>query len=86
MNRHLRGKTNHSGTVSRRGFLRGLGACVALPFLESVAGSRPLMAQTLTPVPQRFFAFFAPNGMNMLEWTPNGFGSNFEFSSTLRPL
>jgi hypothetical protein len=53
--------------VSRRSFLRGLGATVALPFLPSLA-PRGARAQVQTPV--RFLAFFVPCGIHMPQWTP----------------
>jgi hypothetical protein len=72
--------------LSRRSMLRGLGATLALPYLESIAAPTKVCAQSIPTIPKRFFAFFAPNGMNMLEWTPAGFGENYELSSTLSPL
>jgi hypothetical protein len=65
--------------------LKGLGACIALPFLQAMVppgksyynmGKRPL----------RFACVYMPNGVNKDHWTPTGFGENFELSKTLQPL
>ena len=56
---------------NRRRFLRGTGACVSLPFLESLA---PLAWAKGSTGPEgrpiRFAAFFMPNGVNMRAWKP----------------
>lgn len=71
--------------ISRRRMLKGLGACIALPFLQAMVppgrssysiGSRPL----------RFACIYMPNGVNKDHWTPAGFGEHFELSKTLQPL
>ncbi len=72
---------------NRRAFLRGSGALLALPFLESL--SRPLLgapsvAASARPVRLAFLYF--PNGCNMNQWSPAGEGSKFELSPTLQPL
>ena len=68
--------------LPRRTFLRGMGAAVALPFLDAM--SPALRAQSKgTP---RFTAIYFGNGANMFEWTPPTEGAGFEFSSTLKPL
>ena len=49
--------------LSRRMFLGGAGAVVALPFLESLL---PRMARgAAAAVPKRFVGFFVPNGIEM---------------------
>src|SRR5881394_1343005 len=78
---------------SRRNFLRGLGACIALPAFESF---RPLslvaapaagkLAATTTGAPLRSAFLFFPNGAIPSAWWPKGDGNEFEFSSTLKPL
>ena len=69
-------------SLSRRAVLRGMGATIALPFLDAMvpcarAASRPA---------HRFLAFYVPNGMAMEYWTPKGEGSNFELSRILEPM
>ena len=62
--------------ISRRTLLRGMGAGVALPFLEAMIPAR-MLGQTAPPRPNRFQAFYVPNGMAMEYWTPSGQGRNF---------
>jgi len=66
--------------ISRRTFLRGSGAALALPWLDSMAAG----AQSKAPV--RMACLFMPNGVNPTAWTPGGKGSNFELSPILQPL
>ena len=68
--------------LPRRTFLRGMGAAVALPFLDAMV---PAMRAQSKGAP-RFTAIYFGNGANMFEWTPVAAGSNFEFSPTLKPL
>lgn len=53
--------------LHRRTLLRGTGALMALPFLEIMA-PRTVAAQTTKP--QRFFAFFYPNGTDPGQFEP----------------
>src|SRR5216117_175959 len=72
--------------LPRRTVLRGMGAALALPFLDAMlpAFSRRAVAAT-TPV-HRFQTFYVPNGMAMEYWTPKGEGRAFELSPILEPL
>ena len=75
-----------SKPLSRRTVLRGVGATVALPFLDAMApGVSALTRATTTPT-RRFQAIFVPNGMAMEHWTPTGEGTAFEFSPILQPM
>ncbi len=67
--------------MSRRMLLRGLGASVALPFLDSMVPA--LTAATPTV---RFGAVYVPNGMVMQNWTPGSVGTGFELTPILEPL
>ncbi len=67
--------------ISRRMLLRGLGASVALPFLDSMVPA--LTAATPTV---RFGAVYVPNGMVMQNWTPGSVGTGFELTPILEPL
>jgi hypothetical protein len=59
-------RTNRpSWALSRRTFLRGAGALVALPLLDAMQ----VRGQSAA-APRRFFAFYVPNGMRMSAWTP----------------
>lgn len=68
--------------LGRRTLLRGAGAAVALPFLESMA---PIRASAPAP-PKRYVALFAPNGMLPEPWRPKTVGTDFELPPTLAPL
>lgn len=74
--------------LSRRTVLRGLGAALALPFLDAMAPTRfSLHAQpSANRRIHRFQTFYVPNGMAMPFWTPRGEGRNFELSPILEPL
>jgi hypothetical protein len=68
--------------LDRRTVLRGIGAAVALPLLDSMV---PAMRAAAAPT-QRFGFIYVPHGSIMREWTPAQEGANFEFSSILKPL
>ena len=70
--------------MSRRAALRGLGATIALPFLDAMAPtSRAAQAK---PFPTRIGVLFMPNGVRQDRWTPEGEGKDFKFSPILQPL
>lgn len=71
--------------TSRRTFLRGLGACVALPWLESLA-PRQAWASPSPTAPKRFVSFMVPNGMPMDRWHATGTGTGWTPSAILTPL
>ena len=55
--------------VSRRTFLRGAGAALALPWLEGLVAPGRALAQGVD-APKRLFAFYVPNGFNMSRFWP----------------
>src|SRR6202162_3051994 len=73
-------------SLPRRTALRGLGATMALPFLEAMLPPFSLRAQAVRNPAHRFQTFYVPNGMAMEYWTPKGEGSAFELSPILEPL
>ncbi len=79
-------------TMNRRSFLRGLGACVALPALGSLVPSRlvgagaPQLATTATGAPLRTGFVFFPNGAIPSRWWPEGGLTDFALNSTMQPL
>jgi len=73
-------------SLPRRTVLRGLGATVALPFLDAMVPALSLRARAATKPVHRFQAFYVPNGMAMEYWSPKGEGSAFELSPILEPL
>lgn len=79
---------------SRRQFLRGLGACVALPAFGSAL--RPMarasqmagegMAVTASGAPLRMAFVYFPNGALHDAWWPTGEGADFALNKTMQPL
>jgi hypothetical protein len=69
-------------SLPRRTFLQGIGAAVALPYLESMV---PALGAQVAPV-RRFGAIYMPHGAMMDQWTPATAGPDFEFSPILSPL
>ena len=83
----------HFASMSRRNFLRGLGACVALPAFSSLMPSRLFaadpalqLATTATGAPLRTAFVFFPNGAIPSRWWPEGGLTDFRFNATLEPL
>src|SRR6516164_8144444 len=75
-----------SKSLPRRTLLRGLGATLALPFLDAMVPAFSLRGRAAGRAVHRFQTFYVPNGMAMEFWTPKGDGSAFELSSILEPL
>jgi len=72
--------------ISRRMVLRGIGATVALPFLDAMVPAMTATAQTAAnPVP-RFGVVFVPLGERPGYWTPKTVGADFEMTTILEPL
>jgi hypothetical protein len=71
--------------ISRRTMLRGLGATLALPWLEAMRPARAAAAESTKP-PVRMAVLYMPNGVNGDYWTPSGEGREFYLSATLAPL
>src|SRR2546429_658749 len=73
-------------SLPRRTVLRGLGATMALPFLEAMLPPFSLKGLAAGKPVHRFQAFYTPNGMAMEHWTPKGVGRDFELSPIMEPL
>ena len=73
-------------SLPRRTVLRGLGATMALPFLDAMIPAFSLRAKAAQKPVHRFQTFYVPNGMAMEYWSPKGEGSAFELSPILEPL
>ncbi|HYL39186.1 MAG TPA: DUF1552 domain-containing protein [Bryobacteraceae bacterium] len=71
--------------MDRRTLLRGLGAALALPLLDSMVPALSAAGKTAAPV-KRFGAIYTPNGIMMRNWTPAAEGASFELPPTLAPL
>src|SRR5271166_2889830 len=72
-------------SISRRTVLRGVGATVALPFLDAMVPAFATAATTPAPA-RRLGVVYHPNGVIYDKWFPTGTGANFEFSPTLAGL
>src|SRR5687768_11363299 len=85
--------------LSRRRFLRGLGAAVALPAFESllprgsiaaaaeaVAGSAGPLAVGASGAPLRMAFVYFPNGAHQTNWWPTGEGKDFKLAKTMESL
>lgn len=73
-------------TLPRRTLLRGIGASLALPLLDSmVPALSSASAQTAQPA-KRMGVVYVPNGMAMKSWTPSTEGLGFEITRILRPM
>jgi hypothetical protein len=81
---------NH--TLPRRTFLRGVGATLALPVLDSMTPA--LAALGPAKAPTRLGYVYTPNGIvgacdkspRPFMWTPKTAGANFEFGPTMKVL
>jgi len=72
--------------LPRRTVLRGLGAAVALPFLDAMVPAATALAETAAkPQPRLGFIYF-PHGAVMSKWTPKAEGTDFDLPFILEPL
>jgi hypothetical protein len=72
-------------SLPRRTFLRGVGAAIALPWLDAMTPA--LSAAATTSAPQRLGFFYVPNGMFLPNFHPAGNGgTSFELTPVLTPL
>src|SRR5436190_7297411 len=72
--------------LPRRTFLRGLGATLALPFLESMLPARGAQAAVKKMFPTRFVGAFVPHGAAPGYWIPESSGPGFKFPYIYEPL
>ena len=70
--------------ISRRRMLKGLGVCIALPFLDAMGF--PGSGYSAKKPPVRTGFLFMPNGVHPDHWTPSTVGRNFSLSRQLAPL
>ena len=73
-------------SIPRRTLLRGLGATVALPLLDSMVPAFAAGRDLASHPARRFGVVYVPNGMAMKHWTPATEGAGFELTRILRPL
>lgn len=72
----------HNRSLSRRTVLRGLGAALALPWLDAMAPARGRLPAS----PRRALFVFLPNGVKMDEWRPTASGQGMDLPYLLAPL
>src|SRR5215470_7647440 len=74
--------------IPRRTFLRGVGATVALPFLEAMLPAQTPLRQTAAGPDKvrRFVGIWQPHGAAPGYWSPLQEGKDFEFSFITKPL
>ena len=70
--------------LPRRTVLRGMGATLALPFLDSMVPAFATKAAT-KPV-KRFGVVYLPNGLMLRSFVPPSAGKDFEMTRLLKPL
>ena len=74
--------------ISRRTLLRGMGAAVALPWLETMSNAAPAdESLRLGEPPLRMMFMFMPNGVRPDYWTPAGDSeTDYPITPHLKPL
>jgi Protein of unknown function (DUF1552) len=72
--------------LSRRTLLRGAGAAIALPLLDSMVPAQTPLAKTAAKPVLRAGFIYVPHGAILPQWTPIGDGADFQFSRILKPL
>ncbi len=86
-------ESRSSHGISRRAVLRGIGATIALPWLEAASG-KPIVRAAAAAAggyapdgfPLRMAFIFTPNGVHYDNWKPTGTGTDFALSPSLAPL
>jgi hypothetical protein len=76
---------SHRWQISRRRFLRGAGATLALPLLDAMASAAGAIAQEKGR-PRRSVFVYIPNGVNGMTWQIRKPGRDYECSPALKPL
>jgi len=75
--------------ISRRTMLRGAGAAIALPLLDSMVSAAPSNfkpSANSVAVKPRMICCYVPHGVNVFEWYPKETGANWSITPTLQPL
>ena len=70
--------------ISRRMILRGMGAAVGLPLLDSMVPAFAAPAQNASPL--RFLVTYMPVGSTMKVWPAEGTGRNYQLSRIQKPF
>ncbi|MFT4550384.1 MAG: hypothetical protein ACI9MB_004361 [Verrucomicrobiales bacterium] len=72
-------------TIDRRTVLRGAGACIALPFMESLLPRSSHAVEQISQA-QRMAAITVPFGMVVDQFHPTESGAKYKLTPTLEPL
>lgn len=73
--------------LDRRTLLKGVGAAIALPFLEGMLPRGIMAASTeAAKAPLRMAFVYVPNGLNMENFTPTEVGSDYKLTPLLSKL
>ena len=72
--------------LSRRTFLRGVGATLALPMLDAMVPAFARGGSADLKAPVRVAFAYVPNGIVMNDWTPKATGKDYAFTRILKPL
>jgi hypothetical protein len=72
--------------IPRRAVLRGIGATLALPWLDSMVPALTAVSRSAASPARRFGVFYVPNGMSMGYWWPQAEGALAELPPTLKSL
>lgn len=72
--------------IPRRSFLRGAGACMAVPALEIMSPAIAKNKPNTTEIPRRLGIFHKGNGIDPRAWQVEGTETEFELSQNLEPL
>jgi len=72
--------------LPRRTLLRGLGASLALPLLDSMIPALSSASAQVAQPTRRLGVVYVPNGMAMKSWTPTTEGAGFEITRIMQPM
>lgn len=72
-------------SINRRTALRGLGAMIALPYLE-IMGNRTFAASAGNVDPSRLACFYIPGAINHYNWFPKDEGHDYTLAPSHQPL
>ncbi len=73
-------------SLSRRTFLQGVGATIALPLLDSMVPAFAATRDTVASPASRLGVIYIPHGAVLSEWIPKTEGPDYEMSPTLKAL
>src|SRR5215471_20937775 len=72
--------------LPRRTVLKGVGASLALPFLDAMVPALTAQARTAAAARKRLACVYVPHGVILDQWTPDTAGADFEFKPILKPF